>query len=190
MFSDQKTLREAIEEDTLPVVVRTCEKCGSKGDDRGEQMEDGTLISIDRKETLDYMHIKVVGVNDEDESAKRYGSEFVYERAAYVGEEYLIPVRYPRKLSHVHRPGKRNKYTSVAQVRFLYLQYCTLAFCVILTRRNRRVYKSYKRLLFHINASQLGLYESEAVYTRPYNLPKVNVLRKLSKHNWLYMIMT
>ena len=116
-FLPKQTLQEVIDDaSTLPVVIRTVQEYRNYSTDDMVQIQPGTVIYIECKKMVQYVHIKVLDVHNEEEASMKHGSDFIYERGIYLGEEYLIPLKYPGKLKFEYRPGRRTRYGSIAQV--------------------------------------------------------------------------
>lgn len=119
MYLPKQTLAEALESEPLPIVVRTLENykrttfTGSRS-----EINAGTILYLESQKTIKCVHIKVLDVQDEEAAIQEHGNDFVYERACFVDNEFLIPLKYAGKLKHVLRPGRRDRYANVAQVSF------------------------------------------------------------------------
>lgn len=109
-------LQEVTEKCKFPVVIRTLQEYRNHSADGETQIQPGTIIYLECIKKLQFVHIKVLDVLDEEEATKLHGSDFIYERGIYLGEEFLIPFKYPGTLKFEHRPGRRTRYASIAQV--------------------------------------------------------------------------
>lgn len=119
-FEDKKrTVSEILTTRTLPVVVRIYDDISqhdAEFDVRRSKISRKTEVLLQKRLKVKYCHIKVLNYYDNKIVQKEKGPEYVLEHDTYVGEEFMIPIKYSGKVKFVHRPGSWRRYTTVLQV--------------------------------------------------------------------------
>lgn len=81
-----------------------------------KDLPENAEILLEKPRWLQYVLVRILDFFDKDKIMKEKGKEFVKERSAYVGKEFLIPVCYPGHFKLVNKPGRLSRYVSVGQI--------------------------------------------------------------------------
>jgi hypothetical protein len=77
-----------------------------------------TDILLNEPKTLQFVLIRILDFDDEQQKKNEKGEEFIKERKKYVGKEYLIPIGYKGTFKLLNKTGRNARYASVDQVCF------------------------------------------------------------------------
>ncbi|KAH3695366.1 hypothetical protein DPMN_082823 [Dreissena polymorpha] len=112
----EETLWEAASRSDIPLIVRVNETYENEDYDDAGWFEDGMELMVEGTRSIPYARVRVLDVHDEEQARKAHYDDFVEEMQMFLDQMYLMPMHVPLKLKLVTRPGKPNKYTSIAQV--------------------------------------------------------------------------
>lgn len=75
-----------------------------------------TDILLNEPKTLQFVLIRILDFDDEQQKKNEKGEEFIKERKKYVGKEYLIPIGYKGTFKLLNKTGRNARYASVDQI--------------------------------------------------------------------------
>ena len=118
IFSNEVyTIEAAVKKFGLPVVVKS-ENSSSDNSDYYENCLNlpHSITMLERWMTLQFAHVTVMGFRDPDKILAERGMSFVESHSEYEDNDFLLPLAYPGTCRIVHPPGKRRRYTTIAEV--------------------------------------------------------------------------
>lgn len=115
---DSLSLKDLIAEQTFPIAVRikSTEDYANKEEQIG--IPGNTELLLLRQFKAKYARIKVLNFHDNMRTENERGTSFVQKHDAYVGKEFLLPLKYSGQFRFVQRPGGSGRYASISEVSY------------------------------------------------------------------------
>ncbi|XP_045159053.2 uncharacterized protein LOC123524707 [Mercenaria mercenaria] len=108
------TIEEVLNKEKLPIVVRR--KCQTRSQTTETDIPEGTDILFQYVSKETFARVKVLSFYDNEKMQTENGAEYVLEHDTFIGNEYLMPLKFPGKVKLVRRPGSSGRYLTIKQV--------------------------------------------------------------------------
>ena len=107
----------------FPVVVKSENVCPEKKNyfdeefhQNSQKLPRGSITLLERKVTLEFVHVTVMEYRDQDKVMSEKGDGYVEHHLELEDDDYLLPLTFDGKCKIIHPPGKRKRYVTVTQV--------------------------------------------------------------------------